>query len=98
MLLFRTYILRKGNLHNNTKNWSKRLFFTAPKFQLPVQNKLKEQHIFIVMRINYEVNYYSINSIMAVGFYDVTNSSHSNGHPESNGAIRSFFNGIPPGI
>ena len=40
------------------------LFFTTPKFQQPVQNKLNEQHAFIIMRINYDVSHYSINSII----------------------------------
>ena len=64
MLLFRIYILTKGNFHNNTKNQSKRLFFTTSKFQLLFLNKLNEQQAFKIMRENYDVNYYSINSII----------------------------------
>ena len=80
MLLFRKYILRKGNLHNNTKNLSKRLFFTTPKFQLPVPNKLNEQHAFIIMRINYDVNHYSINSIILCTLLETQKYSNKGEH------------------
>ena len=38
------------------------------KPQLLVQNKLNKQRTFIFMRINYEVNHYSINSIILYNF------------------------------